>query len=68
MATRVISRVRATFGVEVRLVDLFTSPTIESFARLVEEAILARLSPEKLDELSNREERFATAVNELPSL
>jgi acyl-CoA synthetase (AMP-forming)/AMP-acid ligase II len=68
MATRVISRVRATFGVEVRLVDLFTSPTIESFARLVEEAILAKLSPEKLDELLNREERFATAVNEPLSL
>jgi SAM-dependent methyltransferase/acyl carrier protein len=63
MATRVISRVRATFGVEMRLVDLFTSPTIESLAMLVEEAILAKLSPEKLDELLNQKERFATTVN-----
>ncbi|SEU41903.1 amino acid adenylation domain-containing protein, partial [Myxococcus fulvus] len=41
LATQLVSRVRATFGVELALRDLFSVPTIEALAQRVDEAILA---------------------------
>jgi acyl carrier protein len=41
LATQVVSRVRASFGVELRVADLFLNPTVESLARRVDELLAA---------------------------
>src|SRR5262249_6191446 len=51
MATRVVSRVRATFAVELTLKELFAAPTIEGLAEILEGALLAKSSSEELAEL-----------------
>jgi hypothetical protein len=57
MATRVISRVRATFAVDLTLRDFFMAPTIERLAERVEEAIFTKSSTAKINELLDRQER-----------
>ncbi len=54
MATQLVSRVRAHFGVELQLSEFFASPTIQDMAEMVEDAILAIASSDKIDELLDR--------------
>jgi acyl carrier protein len=51
LATQVISRTRAFFSVEPTIQDLFSFPTVEGLAKLVEEAILVKVSAAKIDEM-----------------
>jgi len=51
LATQVISRVREALQVKLALGDLFASPTLESFAGLVEGAILEQADLTNLDEI-----------------
>ncbi|WP_281404472.1 non-ribosomal peptide synthetase [Pyxidicoccus fallax] len=44
-ATRLVARVRQAFGVELPLAALFTSPTVESLARVLSGHQLARVPP-----------------------
>ncbi|NMO21435.1 non-ribosomal peptide synthetase, partial [Pyxidicoccus fallax] len=44
-ATRLVARVRQAFGVELPLAALFTSPTVESLARVLSEHQLTRVPP-----------------------
>ena len=41
LATQVISRVRKTFGIEIRVGSIFETPTVEGLARRIEEAMRA---------------------------
>ncbi|MCP3062578.1 non-ribosomal peptide synthase/polyketide synthase [Myxococcus sp. K38C18041901] len=41
LATQLVSRVRATFGVELALRDLFAVPTVEALAQRIDDAVLA---------------------------
>ena len=58
MATRLISRVRSCFGVELALGDFFAAPTIQNLAEFVEEAILANADSDQIDELLDRLEEI----------
>ncbi|MBE9120382.1 amino acid adenylation domain-containing protein [Tychonema sp. LEGE 07199] len=51
MATRLISRVRSCFGVELALCDFFAAPTIQNLAELIEEEILANADSNQIDKL-----------------
>jgi acyl-coenzyme A synthetase/AMP-(fatty) acid ligase/acyl carrier protein len=51
MATRVIARVRATFGVTLPLQTLFASPTIRDVARVIDEASLTAVDTATLNEM-----------------
>ncbi len=51
MATRLLLRVRAAFGVEVPLRDFLDRPTIEALAERVDEAILLAADPARIEEL-----------------
>jgi acyl carrier protein len=53
LATQVVSRIRDTFRVKIALGDLFKSPTIQSFALLIEEAIVAQSDLTELTEVLN---------------
>jgi len=58
LAAQLISRVREDFGVELRLRDLFITPTIEKMAEQVEIALLMGVEEEEIAEiLSLLEER-----------
>ena len=51
LITQVVSRVRAQFGVEITVRELFTAPTIELLATYVDELLLARADASDLDEM-----------------
>ncbi|MGB8507211.1 MAG: phosphopantetheine-binding protein, partial [Pyrinomonadaceae bacterium] len=51
MATRLLSRVRLHFHVEVALQDFFKRPTITGLAEVIGEEFINRASPARLDEL-----------------
>lgn len=46
-ATQLTSRIRTSFGVELPLRDVLTSPTIKSISEIVEEALLSKSSSAK---------------------
>ncbi|HEX2191418.1 MAG TPA: phosphopantetheine-binding protein, partial [Longimicrobiaceae bacterium] len=48
LATQAVSRLREAFGVEVPLRALFEMPTVEAFAAMVEERLLAALDDGEL--------------------
>ena len=50
-ATRLVTRIRAEFGVELPLADFFAAATVESLAERVEEALFEQSGAGKLDEL-----------------
>ena len=52
-ATQLISRVRSNFGVKLAVKDLFVSPTVGGMSEIIEEAILASSSADKIAELLN---------------
>lgn len=58
MATRLISRVRSRFGVELALGDFFAAPTIQNLAEIIEEEILANADSDQIDELLDRLEQI----------
>ena len=47
-ATQLIARTRASFGVKLVVKDLFQAPTVTKMAEMIEEAILANSSAEKV--------------------
>jgi amino acid adenylation domain-containing protein/non-ribosomal peptide synthase protein (TIGR01720 family) len=51
IATRIISRVRKSFEIQLPIRDLFIHPTVAGLAERVEEAILASSEDDRLDEL-----------------
>ena len=50
-ATQMISRVRAIFGINLTLKIFFASPIIRALAATVEEALMAKTSPARIDEM-----------------
>ncbi|HZG43376.1 MAG TPA: phosphopantetheine-binding protein, partial [Longimicrobium sp.] len=57
LATRVVSRVRAAFGVELPLRTIFETPTVAGVAAQVERLVLARVEePDLLDALERLEQ------------
>ena len=58
LATRLVSRVRRAFGVELQLRELFWKPTVSELARLIEDLLieqLANLSDEEAEQLLQNE-------------
>jgi acyl carrier protein len=53
LAVQLVSRVNATFGVELSLRDLFGTPVLESVAARVDEATLARSGLTDIDQMLN---------------
>ena len=51
LATQLISRVRTIFDLELSLQDFFMAPSIKKMAEVIEEAIFAKTSSSKMDEL-----------------
>ncbi|HWS53310.1 MAG TPA: phosphopantetheine-binding protein, partial [Pyrinomonadaceae bacterium] len=51
LVMQVASRVRADFGLEVPLPELFRTPTVRRLAEIMEEAFLASSDADKLDEM-----------------
>ncbi|MGA9769791.1 MAG: amino acid adenylation domain-containing protein, partial [Blastocatellia bacterium] len=51
LATQLISRVRTIFDLELSLQDFFMAPSIKKMAEVIEEAVFARTSSSKIDEL-----------------
>jgi microcystin synthetase protein McyA len=51
LATQLISRVRTIFDLELSLQSFFMAPTIRKMAEVIEEAIFAKTSSSKIDEL-----------------
>lgn len=51
LATQLISRVRTIFDLEVSLQDFFMAPSIKKMAEVIEEAMFAKTSSSKMDEL-----------------
>jgi acyl carrier protein len=51
LATQLISRVRTIFDLEVSLQDFFMAPSIKKMAEVIEEAMFAKTSSSKIDEL-----------------
>ncbi|HXQ73573.1 MAG TPA: phosphopantetheine-binding protein, partial [Pyrinomonadaceae bacterium] len=66
MATQLVSRVINQFGVDLKLKDVFTSPTIEELAALIDVALIEMSDDADLDEDLELLERFAD--DEIPSL
>jgi amino acid adenylation domain-containing protein/non-ribosomal peptide synthase protein (TIGR01720 family) len=58
VATRVVSRIRESLGVQLPVRELFAQPSIESLATRVEEALLARADGADIDELLDLLERM----------
>jgi amino acid adenylation domain-containing protein len=56
MAARVISQIRATFAVELSIRDFFISPTIKDVSERMEEAIIAKIGSERINELLDQQE------------
>jgi amino acid adenylation domain-containing protein len=50
-AMQMVSHAQQRFGIDLRLRDFFTSPTLGGLAELVEEALIANASSESIDEL-----------------
>ncbi|HYO99699.1 MAG TPA: MupA/Atu3671 family FMN-dependent luciferase-like monooxygenase [Pyrinomonadaceae bacterium] len=50
-ATQFVSRVHSLFAVDLTLRSFLKSPTISSLAQMVEESLIAKSSPDKIDEL-----------------
>jgi natural product biosynthesis luciferase-like monooxygenase protein/FkbM family methyltransferase len=50
-ATQFVSRVHSLFAVDLTLRSFLKSPTISSLAKMVEESLIAKSSPDKIDEL-----------------
>jgi acyl carrier protein len=68
-ATRLISRVRAAFGIDLSLRTLFVSPTVRELAEAIEEAALEQSSAENVDELLNMLESLGNdETTEIPAL
>jgi phosphopantetheine binding protein len=53
----VISQIRTTFGVEIPVRDIFTSPTVKDVSARIEEAILEKISPERINRLLDLQEK-----------
>ncbi|HEX8353469.1 MAG TPA: phosphopantetheine-binding protein, partial [Pyrinomonadaceae bacterium] len=71
LAMQVVSRVRADFGLEIALPELFRTPTVKRLAEIVEEAFLASSDADKIGEMLARleavgdeEARDMLAVND----
>lgn len=60
MATQLMSRVRTSFGVELKFQNFLTSPTIKSLSETVEEALVSKSSSATSDLKSLREEAVRT--------
>jgi len=58
-ATQLIARVRSNFDVRLAVRDLFTSPTIRGLSEIIEEAILAGSTTDRIAELLNLVEEVA---------
>jgi amino acid adenylation domain-containing protein len=56
LAARVISQIRTTFGVELPIRDFFTSPTVKAVSERIEEALLEKISPERISQLLDLQE------------
>jgi amino acid adenylation domain-containing protein len=50
LATQLLSRIRSAFAVDLKLQDVFASPTVEGLAALVELKLLAQSGSPQLDE------------------
>jgi amino acid adenylation domain-containing protein/non-ribosomal peptide synthase protein (TIGR01720 family) len=50
-ATQMISRVRASFGIDLKLRTFFAAPVLRELAAVVEEALLSKTSPTRIDEM-----------------
>ena len=68
-ATRLITRVRAAFGVDLSLRTLFVSPTVRGLAEVIEEAALEQSSAANIDELLSKLENLGDdEMPEIPAL
>jgi acyl carrier protein len=59
LATRVVSRVRAQFGIKLSLRAIFETPTVAGLAQQVETLVLARLEEAKLADALEQLERLS---------
>jgi phthiocerol/phenolphthiocerol synthesis type-I polyketide synthase E len=51
LATQIVARMHALFGLELPLKTVFEAPTVERYARLVEDAIMAQIDAMDADEI-----------------
>jgi natural product biosynthesis luciferase-like monooxygenase protein len=51
LATQLVARIRAHFGLDLPLRDFFTSPTIKEISEIIEESLLSKSDSDKLTEM-----------------
>ena len=67
MVMQIVSRVRADYGLEISLAEIFRTPTIKRLAAMIEEAFLASPEADNISEMLAQVEVVDTPVLEQPS-
>jgi acyl carrier protein len=59
LATQLLSRIRSTFAVDLKLQDVFVSPTIEASADMIDTALIMKSGDSRIDEALDMLEKLA---------